>query len=145
MAHDDDPHADDIRLHASPWVRGLLVACGVLALAVGLVGVFLPVLPTTPFLLVAAACFARASPRLYRRLADSKMFGPGIREWRHHRSIPWRAKLMAIVLMSVSIATTATFFVQPWWAKAALVATGVAVAIWLYRIPSRDRPPRHGR
>jgi uncharacterized membrane protein YbaN (DUF454 family) len=140
-----DPHADDIRLHASPWVRALLVACGLLALVAGLIGVFLPVLPTTPFLLVAAACFARASPSLYRRLADSKTFGPGIREWRRHRSIPWRAKLLAIFLMSVSIATTSVFFVQAWWARAALVATGVAVAIWLYRIPSRDRPARHGR
>jgi len=140
LSDSDDPHADDVRLHASPVVRGLLMACGVLALAVGVIGIFLPVLPTTPFLIVAAACFARASPRLYRRLADSKTFGPGIREWRRHRSIPWRAKLLAILLMSVSIATTATLFVRPWWGKAALVAVGLAVAIWLYRIPSRDRP-----
>jgi len=135
-----DPHADDIRPHGSPVVRLLLASCGVLALIAGVIGIFLPVLPTTPFLLLAAACFARASPSLYRWLADSRTFGPSIREWRRHRSIPWRAKIAGIVLMSVSIAVSATFFVRPWWGKAVLVALGVATAVWLYRIPSRDRP-----
>jgi uncharacterized membrane protein YbaN (DUF454 family) len=134
---DDD---DDVRPHASPVVRGVLLACGGAAVALGLIGVFLPVLPTTPFLLVAAACFARASPSLYRRLAASPTFGPTLVEWRRHRSIPWRAKLAGITLMSVSILVTATFFVQPWWGKAALIAVGVATGTWLYRIPSRDRP-----
>ena len=135
--HDSD---DELRLHASPVVRFVLVAVGTLALTAGVIGAFVPVLPTTPFLLVAAACYARASPSLYRRLAQSRTFGPGIREWRRHRSIPWRTKLLAIFLMSVSIAISAALFVQPWWGKAALVAVGVAVGTWLFRIPSRDRP-----
>jgi uncharacterized membrane protein YbaN (DUF454 family) len=135
-----DEQAEDVQLHASPLVRGALIVCGTIAVALGVIGVFLPVLPTTPFLLVAAACYARASPSLYRRIAHSKTFGPSIREWRRHRSIPWRTKLFAIVLMSVSILTTATFFVRPWWGKAALLAVGLATALWLYRIPSRDRP-----
>lgn len=142
MSPGDDPDDSEVTPHASPVVRAVLVGCGLVAVALGIVGVFLPVLPTTPFLLVAAACFARASPSLYRRLAGSKTFGPGIREWRRHRSIPWRAKLLAIVLMSVSIAISATLFVEPWWGRGALVAVGVAVGAWLYRIPSRDRPPR---
>lgn len=145
MRSDHDPD-DDLRLHASPVVRVALVAIGTLALTVGVIGAFVPVLPTTPFLLVAAACYARASPSLYRRLAHSSTFGPGIREWRRHRSIPWRTKLFAIFLMSVSIAISAVLFVQPWWGKAALVAVGVTVGTWLYRIPSRDRPgATHGR
>lgn len=127
-------------LHPSATVRWLLLVAGIVATALGVVGAFLPVLPTTPFLLLAAACFARASPSLYRWLADSRTFGPSIREWRRHRSIPWRAKIAGIVLMSVSIAVSATFFVRPWWGKAVLVALGVATAVWLYRIPSRDRP-----
>lgn len=139
----DDPHADDIRPHASPVVRLVLAACGVLALVAGVIGIFVPVLPTTPFLLVAAACFARASPSLYRWLANSKTFGPGIREWRRHRSIPWRTKLAAIVLMSVSITLSAVLFVRPWWGKLALLALGAVLGVWLYRIPSRDRP--HGK
>lgn len=129
-------------LHPSAAVRWLLIAAGLVATALGIVGVFLPVLPTTPFLLLAAACFARASPRLDRMLCESKTFGPTIREWRAHRAIPWRTKLVAIGLMSAMIAVSATLFVQPWWAKALLVAVGVSTAAWLWRIPSRDRPPR---
>jgi uncharacterized membrane protein YbaN (DUF454 family) len=139
---DDD---DEVRPHASPLVRGLLVSAGVIALALGLVGVALPVLPTTPFLLLAAACFAKASPALYRRLAHSRAFGPAIREWRRHRSIPWRAKLAGIALMSISITVSAVFFVKPWWGKALLFATMIVVGTWLYRIPSRDRPRPHRR
>jgi uncharacterized membrane protein YbaN (DUF454 family) len=132
--------AETLNLHASPIVRALLVACGVLAVLLGIVGIFLPVLPTTPFLLLAAARFARASPRLYHALAQSRTFGPYLREWRQHRSVPWRAKMFALGLMSVSIAVSTIFFVKPMWAKALLVALGVAVGAWLYRIPSRDAP-----
>ncbi len=99
-------------------------------------------LPTTPFLLLAAACFARASPKLDRRLTESKTFGPMIVEWRTHRAIPWRTKLVALGLMSAMIAVSATWFVEPWWAKALLVAVGVATGAWLWSIPSRDRPVR---
>lgn len=126
----------------SATLRWLLIVAGILATALGIVGAFLPVLPTTPFLLVAAACFARASPKLDRMLTGSKTFGPTILEWRVHRSIPWRTKLVAIGLMSVMIALSATLFVHPWWAKALLVAVGLATGAWLWSIPSRDRPPR---
>lgn len=129
-------------LHPSATVRWLLVAVGVVATLLGIVGAFVPVLPTTPFLLVAAACFARASPKLDRMLTGSATFGPTILEWRRHRSIPWRTKLVAIGLMSVMIAVSAVLFVRPWWAQALLVAVGAATGAWLWRIPSRDRPPR---
>ncbi len=129
-------------LHPSAAVRWLLVAVGIVATLLGIVGAFVPVLPTTPFLLVAAACFARASPKLDRMLTGSATFGPTILEWRRHRSIPWRTKLVAIGLMSAMIAVSAVFFVRPWWAQALLVAVGAATGAWLWRIPSRDRPPR---
>lgn len=129
-------------LHPSATVRWLLLVAGIVATALGVVGAFLPVLPTTPFLLLAAACFARASPKLDRRLTESKTFGPMIVEWRTHRAIPWRTKLVAIALMSAMIAVSATWFVEPWWAKALLVAVGVATGAWLWSIPSRDRPVR---
>lgn len=129
-------------LHPSATVRWLLLVAGIVATALGVVGAFLPVLPTTPFLLLAAACFARASPKLDRRLTGSKTFGPMIVEWRTHRAIPWRTKLVALGLMSAMIAVSATWFVEPWWAKALLVAVGVATGAWLWSIPSRDRPVR---
>ena len=129
-------------LHPSATVRWLLVAVGVVATLLGIVGAFVPVLPTTPFLLVAAACFARASPKLDRMLTGSATFGPTILEWRRHRSIPWRTKLVAIGLMSAMIAVSAVVFVPTWWGKALLAAIGVSTGVWLWRIPSRDRPPR---
>jgi hypothetical protein len=130
------------RLHASPVVRYLLLAAGCLAFVLGLAGIFLPVLPTTPFMILAAACFARSSPRFHRWLLAHRTFGPIVGEWERHRAIPWRAKLWAIGLMSATLATSIVFFVKNPWVQGALAAMGVALAIWLYRVPSRDRPPR---
>ncbi|CAG0958075.1 Inner membrane protein YbaN [Burkholderiales bacterium] len=138
-----EPDTPDLpSLHPSATVRWLLVVAGVVATLLGILGAFLPVLPTTPFLLVAAACFARASPRLDRMLTQSRTFGPTIVEWRRHRSIPWRTKLTAIALMSATLAVSVAFFVRPAWLQALLAAFGVALAVWLWRIPSRDRPSR---
>jgi uncharacterized membrane protein YbaN (DUF454 family) len=146
MRHDEAParDGDDPVPHASPIVRWVLLVVGLAAVALGAIGAFVPVLPTTPFLLIGAACFARASPRLHRRLARSKAFGPTLEEWRRHRSIAWRTKLVALALMGASIAASATFFVEPWWGKALLVAVGVATGAWLWTIPSRDRPAKPG-
>lgn len=138
----ESERAGSTGLHPSATVRWVLIVAGIAATALGVVGAFLPVLPTTPFLLVAAACFARASPRLDRMLTESKTFGPMIVEWRMHHAIPWRTKLVAIALMSAMIAVSATWFVRPWWGKALMAAVGVATAVWLWRIPSRDRPSR---
>jgi len=123
-------------------VRGLLIAAGSIALVLGAIGIFTPLLPTTPFVLLAAACFARASPRLHQRLLANRTFGPMIYEWEKHRSIPFRTKITAIVLMSTTLAASIIFFVEPWWLKAALATLGIGLAVWLYRIPSRDRPQR---
>ncbi|HSO07083.1 MAG TPA: YbaN family protein [Pelomicrobium sp.] len=129
------------RPHTSPTVRWLLIGAGTVCVVLGLIGVFMPVLPTTPFMLLAAACYARSSERFYRRLVGSPTFGPTILEWQRHRSIPYRTKGYAIVLMSATLATSIVFFVSNPYLKAALAALGVAVAVWLWRIPSRDRPP----
>ena len=104
-----------------------------------MVGVVVPVLPTTPFLLLAAACFARSSPRFHQWLVGHPSFGPLLREWQEHRSIPYRTKLFAIGLMSLSIAVSVILFVRPAWLQGALALLGAVLAVWMYRIPSRDR------
>lgn len=121
-------------------MRAAFFGAGVLFLGLGILGMFLPVLPTTPFVLLAAACFARSSDRFYGWLLAHRAFGPMVREWRTHRSIPYRTKLVAIVLMAASLSTSIVFFVRPAWLQAALAVFGVGLALWLYRIPSRDRP-----
>ncbi len=129
-----------MRKHDSPAVRAALVVAGTACVGLGVLGIFLPLLPTTPFLLLAAACYARASERFYNWLLNNRTFGPTIREWRRYRSIPYRTKLTAIVLMSLTLASSIVFFVRGPFLQAALAVFGVALAVWLYRIPSRDRP-----
>ena len=129
-------------MHDSRAVRALFLVLGTFFVGMGIAGAVLPVLPTTPFLLLAAACYARGSVRFYNWLLNHRVFGPTIVEWRRHRSIPWRTKLLAIAMMATTLGISIVFFVPGAWLKAALAAFGVLLAVWMYRIPSRDRPRR---
>lgn len=130
------------RLHASPVVRWLLWITGTVALLLGILGVFLPVLPTTPFILLAAACYAKASERFHQRLLAHRSFGPVIREWEEYRSMPLRTKKFAVGLMSLSIAVSIWVVAAYPWAQAFLAVVGVCAGTWVWRIPSRDAPVR---
>ena len=92
----------------SPIKRVVLLTVGWLSIALAIVGIPLPVLPTTPFLILAAACFVRTSPRLHERLLSDKRFGPLLAQWQVRRSIPRYAKrrayLLIVVTFSLSIA-----------------------------------------
>ncbi len=135
-------YSHEVEVHRSRVVRTLFGIAGTIALALGIAGVFLPVLPTTPFILLAAACYARASVRFYNALLNNPTFGPLVIEWRRHRSIPYRTKMFAIVLMSATLAVSTVFFVKNPYVQAGLALLGVALAVWMYRIPSRDDPRR---
>jgi uncharacterized membrane protein YbaN (DUF454 family) len=116
------------------WIRGLWLAAGVLALVVGAVGIFLPVLPTTPFVLVAAWCFSQGSTRCERWLLEHPQFGPLVRQWRATRAVPLRAKQLAGVLMALGAVWGA--WVLPasvGWIPAVVCA---AVGWWLWRLPT---------
>ncbi|HEY7760232.1 MAG TPA: YbaN family protein [Burkholderiales bacterium] len=135
-------HSAEVNKHGSLAVRVLLVLAGTAFVALGIAGAFLPVLPTTPFLLLAAACYARASTRFYNGLLNSRAFGPTIREWQRYRSIPYRTKLRAIALMAITLSISIAFFVTLPALQLALAVLGMALAVYLYRIPSRDHPRR---
>jgi len=83
-------------------MRYVYLGLGLVFVALGVIGAFLPVLPTTPFLIVAAACFALSSPRLESWLLNHPQFGPMLRAWREHGAIPRKAKLMALSGVSIS-------------------------------------------
>ena len=133
-------YSDEVDEHKSAVVRMLLIAAGCLCVLLGIIGLFLPVMPTTVFLLAAAACFARASTRFYNRLLNSPAFGPAIREWRRHRSIPWRTKMAAMALTALGFAVSILLFLRDPRLQAGMAAFGLLLLVFLYRIPSRDGP-----
>jgi len=122
---------------ARPLVRGILIAIGSTSLAVAAIGVVLPVVPTTPFVLLAAACFARASDRLHAWLLSNRWFGPPIERWQTSRSISPRAKWTAIPLVVVSVTVSALLVVEELVLQGLLVGTGLIVALFLLRLPTR--------
>jgi hypothetical protein len=138
---DDKTDAAAPHRHPVP-VRVVFAALGTAFVLLGTLGLFLPVLPTTPFLLLAAACYARSSRRVFNWLLGHPRFGPLIREWREHRSMPYRAKRTALLLIAASFAMSIGFFVPGWPAKLAMAAGGLVLMAWIARIPSRDAPGR---
>lgn len=114
----------------NPWTL-----LGVLFLVLGAIGVVLPLLPTTPFVLLAAWCFAKSSPRLHAWLHGSALFGPVLRNWEENRCMPRNARRMALLMMLGVGATSVLVFVPGLAFKlagAALIATGCVVVL---RIP----------
>ena len=93
--------------------RAFWLAVGFAALAVGAIGVVLPVLPTTPFVIVAAFAFGKSDPRLEAWLVSSRLFGPMIADWREHGAIAPRFKAMAIVMMAVVFLISVAMSVSP--------------------------------
>ncbi len=126
--------------HGSPVVRAVFLGVGIVAFIAGVFGIFLPLLPATPLFILAAACFARAYRPFHDWMLAHRVIGPMLHEWHHHRSIPHRTKLVAIVTMLVSFGTSIWFVVKPPWLQLALALFALGLATWMYRIPSRDRP-----
>lgn len=117
--------------------QALLVAAGLLALGFGLIGVVLPGLPTTPFVLLAAACFARASPRLHCWLTQHRFLGPMVRDWEAHRSLPLRVKWIAISMMGAMVLLSAWQLGGRPWLQGTVLALGLVGAWVVWRIPTR--------
>jgi uncharacterized membrane protein YbaN (DUF454 family) len=107
---------------------------GVISVALGAVGAVLPLLPTTPFLILAAYFFARSHPEWEARLLAHPKAGPAIRAWRDHRAIPVVAKRLATVLLAIS-ATGGWLMLAPPWAYVP-GTIGVAVLAWMWSRPS---------
>ena len=121
------------------WIRWLLVAAGFLFFGLGVVGVFLPLLPTTPFLLLAAACFARSSERFYRWLLGNRWFGAYVRNYREGRGIPAKVKIFSVALLWVAILLSAAFAVSNLIVRIILVGIGAAVTVHIACIRPRGR------
>ncbi|EMJ81878.1 PF04304 family protein [Leptospira borgpetersenii serovar Hardjo-bovis str. Sponselee] len=132
-------YSDEVHLHSSKIVRFLLFIAGSISLILGIIGIFTPILPTTPFLLLSAACYARASHQFYNWLMNNRYFGSYIRDWRIHKTIPIRAKIIAISMIFLTIGTTVFFFIPILAVKILVSLIGILVVIYLIRIPTKPR------
>jgi uncharacterized membrane protein YbaN (DUF454 family) len=119
---------------ASPFTRSILIAAGVVCVGLGIAGVFVPLLPTTPFLLLAAACFIRSSDRLYRWLTTNRWVGGHVRNYMEHRATNRATKVASIAMLWCALSLAAVLFVQSWPIRALLLAVGVGVTIHLAKL-----------
>lgn len=122
----------------TPIIRIILATIGLLSTALGVAGIFIPILPTVPLLLLAAACFARSSERFHGWLLGHPYLGPMIRNYMDGQGVPLRAKIIAISTIWVSISISALFLIPLFWVKVFLIAIGLCVTIYLLRLPMRE-------
>jgi uncharacterized protein len=126
-----------VRPHESRLIRSLYLTAGFIALILGVVGIVLPVLPTTPFVLLAAACFARSSKNFHDKLLTNRVTGPIIREWMEHRSIPRKVKRWVYLLLMLSLGSS-VLMMSSVWHQGMLVLLGVILIAFVWRIPVRE-------
>jgi hypothetical protein len=93
------------------FIRGTLIVAGTFFLGLGILGIILPILPTTPFLLLSAACYSRGSDRLYRWLIGNRWFGKYINNYRAGKGIPVKVKISVIIMLWITISFSIVFIV----------------------------------
>jgi hypothetical protein len=117
--------------------RILYLLLGWFSLISGIIGIFLPLLPTTPFVLLAAWCFSKSSKRFHTWLLNHKFFGPIVHDWQSSDGIPRRARNRAILFMWIGM-TISMFVVSRFWATIGLLIIGLCVMTYLLRMPVRS-------
>jgi len=111
------------------WIRLLLIIVGTLFVVLGVIGMFVPVLPTTPFLLLAAACYARSSQRFYDWLLSNRWFGGYIRNYIQRKGVPLRMKVLTIALLWITIGCSIVFAVEDFILRLILLLIAIGVSI----------------
>ena len=134
----DEP--DRVKISRNPFTRALWFLLGVLFVGVGSIGVVLPGLPTTPFMLLAAACFARSSERFYDWLISNPLFGEEVRRYRAGHGLPPRVKFIAASLAGLFMSYAALFGIPPERASLRVVVSAIGVfGIWFILSRPTDR------
>ena len=114
--------------------RGILVSLGTISLALGIIGIFIPILPTTPFLLLAAGCYAKGSKRFYQWLMKNRWLGSYIRNYQEGRGIPLKVKIATILLLWSTMAVSIVMIVSNNYIKLILFVIGLCVTIHIITI-----------
>jgi uncharacterized membrane protein YbaN (DUF454 family) len=118
--------------------KSVYLIIGSIALAIGFVGIFLPVLPTTPFVLLAAWCFFRSSPRLYEWVISNERFGDTIKNYNQGKGLTRATKIKAILMMWLTISTSIYFKITSLPIIAFLFGIAMVVTIYLIRLPTLE-------
>ena len=116
-------------------VRALFFVAGTVSLAIGTIGIVLPILPTTPLLLLALACYCRSSKRMTKWVLTNKYFGSYIRRYKEGKGIPIKTKIIAIATLWITISYSAFFIVNIWIVQLILFVIAIAVSIHIIRLP----------
>jgi len=116
--------------------RVIYLVIGTLALFLGALGIFLPVLPTTPFVILAAACYLRSSKRMHAWILQSRLFGETIENYQAGRGLKRDTKIRALVLMWATISISAFFFVDQLIFRGAMFLVATGVTVYLLRLPT---------
>ena len=120
--------------------QALLLGCGWVFVALGILGIFLPLLPTTPFLLLASTCFMRGSPRLSRWLHQHPRFGPVLQNWHRNGAVSATVKRRANITIVLSFLLS-IYLVPLLWHKVMLMTFAGLLLLWFNRLPVSDNPP----
>jgi hypothetical protein len=123
----------------SKFIRGLTLACGFLFTFLAFLGALLPLLPTTPFLILAAACFHRSSPRFYKLIMNNRYFGHYLRDYQSGKGIPLRIKMASIAFLWVSSIVSVFCFVPFLWLKILILAMTIGITVHIFLIRSKKR------
>lgn len=126
-------------------IKILLIVVGTICVILGVFGIFLPLLPTTPFLLLAAYCYSRSSERFYHWLITNRWFGEYIRNYREGRGMLLKQKIIALSLLWITISYSALFVVSHGWLQLLLLVIALCVTVHLLRMntfkPERQNMP----
>ena len=126
---------EDLQKNNNIILRSALITVGLVSTGLAVLGIFLPLLPTVPLLLLAAACFARSSERFHSWLLQHPHLGPMIRGYLEGQGIPLRSKIFTIALLWLTISVSVLLLTTPLWVKITLLAIGSAVTIYLLQLP----------
>lgn len=122
---------ENLKNHLKNHLKIIYFVLGLICLVLGMIGLILPLIPGTPFALLSAYFFSRSSPRVYRWCLSLPFLGEAIRDWETNKVIRPRAKMMAVVFISLGIIILFTFSTLPWPGKIAFTAVLVAVVIFI--------------
>ena len=124
----------NVEKYSNKYVRGLLVILGTISVLLGLIGIILPLLPTTPFLLLGAAIYAKSSDKFYNWLIENRLFGRYIKNYREGKGIPLRVKVSAITFLWITILIAAIFFVPVMAVRILLIVIALGVTFHIIKI-----------